>query len=161
MLLLVVACAGDPVHDEAVAALGSERRGVREGPNHRPGQPCRTCHGGQGPGDPEFVIAGTVFLARDLREPLSGSRIEVTDATGAVRGTTSNEVGNFYIGRDSWSPVFPVTVLLRDPRTEENGVKKMETPMQRNGDCASCHYGEDNQPGHMPPVFLRTKAKTP
>src|SRR5207249_3431097 len=38
-----IAC-GDPVHDDAVAALGPEAPGVRPGPTPRPGQPGLTCH---------------------------------------------------------------------------------------------------------------------
>ena len=53
---LVWAC-GDPVHDARVAALGDERPGVPAGPNHRPGQPCLACHGGDGPSDVELAVA--------------------------------------------------------------------------------------------------------
>ena len=102
----------DPVHSDAVDALGPERTGVRTGPTHRPGQPCLTCHGGHGPGSPEFSIAGTVYSARAVQEPLSGVTVMLEDATKATRSVVSNEVGNFYIAIDSWSPTFPVFVTM-------------------------------------------------
>ena len=148
----------DPVHSDDVAALGPERRGVLPGPNHRPGQNCLTCHGGKGPGSPEFSIAGTIYSARGVLEPLSDVTVALQDATGATRDVVSNEVGNFYITTASWSPTYPVLVALRDRRADENGVKEMVTPVGRNGGCAFCHYGADEEPTHMPPVFLRLKA---
>ena len=156
-LLLLVTCA-DPVHSDAVDALGEERRGVRPGPTHRPGQPCLVCHGGQGPGSPDFSVAGTVYAARGVLEPLAGTTVVIEDANHDVRRATSNEVGNFYIAAQTWSPVFPLTTKLDDPRADVDGEKPMLTPLPRTGDCASCHYGADNEPTHMPPVFLRSKA---
>ena len=84
--MLFAACF-DPVHDDAVEALGPEKRGVRPGPNHRPGQPCLTCHGDQGPAEPEFALAGTIYLARGVLEPVSGVSVHLTDAVGSVRET--------------------------------------------------------------------------
>lgn len=148
----------DPVHADAVAALGPERPGVRTGPTHRPGQHCLTCHGDQGPASPQFSIAGTIYSARGVLEPLSGVEIALADATGATRTAQSNEVGNFYIAASTWAPTFPVSVALQDPRADLGGVKEMQTLIGRNGGCAFCHYGADNEPTHMPPVFLRLKA---
>ena len=51
----------DPVHDQEVAALGGEAPGVSPGPTHRPGQPCNVCHGGVGPANLRFSVAGTVY----------------------------------------------------------------------------------------------------
>jgi hypothetical protein len=157
LLSILVACV-DPVHDDAVEALGPERRGVREGPNHRPGQPCLTCHGGEGPASPEFSVAGTIYLARGVLEPVSGVTVHLVDATGATRDPRSNEVGNFYIGRSDWSPIYPVTVTLVDPRAEVNGEKKMETLLRRSAGCADCHRGAEGAPDRMPAVYLREKA---
>lgn len=148
----------DPVHEAEVDALGPERRGVRPGASHRPGQNCRVCHGGEGPGEPEFVIAGTVYTARNVLEPLRGTEIVVQDATGETHTAVSNEVGNFYISTTSWTPVFPLSVSLVDARADEAGTKKMVTTIGRNGACALCHYGNDDEPTHEPPVYLRAKA---
>ena len=60
LLVLLLSC--DPVHDDAVSALGGETPGIPRGPLHRPGQPCLVCHDGAS-GDPAaFSMAGTVFL---------------------------------------------------------------------------------------------------
>jgi hypothetical protein len=89
---------------------------------------------------------------------LSGVTVVLEDATKAQRTVVSNEVGNFYVAKSTWSPVFPVYVTLEDSRADKNGVQVMQTPIGRNGSCATCHYGADNEPTHMPPVFLRLKA---
>jgi hypothetical protein len=157
--VFVVAACVDPVHDDAVEALGPERRGVRPGPNHRPGQPCLTCHGAAGPAEPEFSVAGTVYLARGVLEPVSAVTVHLEDATGATRDPRSNEVGNFYVGRTDWAPVFPVKVTLRDPRADTaNGEKKMETLIRESASCADCHRGADGAADHVPAVYLREKA---
>ncbi len=148
----------DPVHAREVDALGPERTGVRPGPNHRPGQNCLTCHGGNGPASPDFSIAGTVYSAFGVLEPLAGVAIVLEDANHEPRSVSSNEVGNFYMTTTSWSPTFPVNVLLQDRRADAHGVKAMVTPIGRTGGCAFCHYGAVDEPTHMPPVYLRQKA---
>jgi len=148
----------DPVHSDEVDALGPERHGVLPGPNHRPGQNCLTCHGGRGPGSPEFSIAGTIYSARGVLEPLASVTVSLQDASGATRDAVSNEVGNFYVTSASWSPIYPVQVALHDRRADEMGVKEMVTPIGSNGGCTFCHYGADGELTHMPPVFLRLKA---
>ena len=65
----VFAC-GDPTHDRAVEVLGGEAPGVPEGPLHRPGQPCVTCHGDSGPASGEFSLAGTVYALLIASEPV-------------------------------------------------------------------------------------------
>ena len=162
LLVMVGACGSascfDPVHAADVDALGPERRGVRPGPNHRPGQNCLTCHGGEGPASPDFSIAGTVYSAVGVAEPIADVTVLLVDANGSTWSDTSNEVGNFYVTTTSWSPTFPVSVQLRDRRADQNGVMPMVTPVGRNGGCAFCHYGAVDDPTHMPPVYLRQKA---
>lgn len=142
----------DPAHDAAVDALGGEAAGVRRGPTHRPGQPCLTCHGGSGPGEPDMVVGGTIHAARGGSAPLEGVTITLTDATGAQRSSVSNAVGNFYVFASEWSPVFPLSVTLSygDERAE------MTTPIGRDGSCASCHRGAGDR-FHMPAVFMRSQ----
>jgi hypothetical protein len=142
----------DPQHTDEVNAQGPEVNGVGPGPTHRPGQYCRACHAGSGPGKGEFSIAGTVYAVRDGAETQQGVKVILTDATGEVKQTVSNEAGNFYLLIGQWAPVFPVRVLLDD------GVntKEMITTIGRNGSCAFCHYGADNEPSHMPRVFLKS-----
>jgi len=147
----------DPEHKDEVNALGGETNGVRTGPLHRPGQPCRVCHGGSGPGKPEFSIAGTIYANRDKGTPKPGVSVTITDVTGDHRTLTSNEAGNFYMSIDQWSPTFPVNVNLAfDGLTpaELKSQLQMQTPIGRNGGCGFCHYGADGEPSHMPPVFL-------
>jgi hypothetical protein len=157
-MLLFAACV-DPVHEDAVSALGPEKRGVRPGPNHRPGQPCVTCHGKQGPGEPEFAIAGTVYLARGVLEPVSGVTVHLEDANHDKRDPQTNEVGNFFVGKTDWQPVYPITVELRDPRTDgRDGVRPMQTAVRAEGSCADCHSGAAGAPDQMPAVYLQEKA---
>jgi hypothetical protein len=108
----VVGACGDPVHGAEVDALGPEAAGVPRGPTQRPGQPCLTCHGGLGPGDPTFVTAGTVYVlayaAGLAKTPLVGGTVQLVDANGSTFAATTNSVGSFYVTTDQWSPVFPL-----------------------------------------------------
>lgn len=142
----------DPVHADAVAALGGEVHGVRPGPEHRPGQPCLTCHGGDGPGEPEMSIGGTVYDVRAGTEGMGDVTVIITDAKGDERELTSNSVGNFYMWKSEWDPAFPLTVSIAGDGTKA----AMKTTVGRNGGCASCHRG-DGDPRHMPGVYLRAK----
>ena len=143
----------DPVHSDDVAALGNERTGVAPGPTHRPGQPCRVCHGGTGPGKPEFIIAGTVYLKRGNGLPAQGVDVVISDGNkNELRRLRSNEVGNFYVSTDDWKPgpTFPLFSRLEYGGT----VKEMQTAIGRRGDCSFCHYGADGEKTHMPPLYL-------
>ncbi len=144
----------DPQHADEVNALGGEVNGVGTGPTHRPGQPCRACHGGVGPGKPEFSIAGTVYANRDNTVPKPDVNVVLKDTTGDSRTLRTNEVGNFYISIGEWSPTFPVSVTLSFPGVDPAKQTQMQTVIGRNGACAFCHYGADNDPTHMPPVYL-------
>ena len=141
---LLLSC-GDPLHNARVDALGDEKGGVSPGPTHRPGQPCLTCHGGIGPADVEFSVAGTIFQSSDPASPgLTGGTVTVYDATEALDGgtphtATTNSVGNFYIRRDQWSP----TYALHDISVSYPGVDtptQMQGTVGRDGSCATCHY---------------------
>ena len=145
----------DPEHKDEVNALGGETNGVGPGPFHRPGQPCRVCHGGSGPGKPEFSIAGTVYAQRDVGQAKPGVMVTITDVTGAAKTFTANQAGNFYVSIDEWSPTFPVNVTLAYPGLDPATQVQMQSPIGRNGGCAFCHYGADNEKTHMPPVYLQ------
>jgi hypothetical protein len=149
----------DPVHSRAVEELGDEKPSVPEGPLHRPGQPCMTCHGGDGPGEPDYAFAGTIYAVRNGATPLAGVTVTLTDASGVTKTLSSNEAGNFFLEKELWESVkLPVFVEL------SNGtkVKPMKTRIGRNGGCAFCHYSNvlddptkgDNDRTHMPPVYL-------
>ena len=91
LALALIGMAGcDPVHDDAIAALGPETPGVRRGPLHRPGQPCLLCHDGA-LGDPqEFAVAGTVFQRPGNLMPVAEANVELVDSTRLV-GRASDE----------------------------------------------------------------------
>jgi hypothetical protein len=128
-------CGTDPTIGAVVDRLGPEQPGVPQGPEHRPGQPCVTCHHGSGPGDPAFSLAGTVYVDRDSASALEGASVEFVDAREQRRVATSNCAGNFYIEADDWQPEFPVWVEVRFGAL----AIAMETPIQRDGACATCH----------------------
>ena len=153
VVTLVLAAASacyDPVHLDAVASLGEEVAGVPRGPTHRAGQPCTTCHGGDGPGDPEFAVAGTIYAVRGGTQPFEGAVVTIVDAAGQTRTVRSNQVGNFYIERSQWSPVFPLHVEV-----EGGGARRvMVTTIGRDGGCGSCHRGGGDS-SFVPGVYLR------
>jgi len=124
---------GDPVRDDAIAALGGEAPGVRHGPLHRPGQPCTLCHDGRTAG--AFSLAGTVFRTADSRTPLVGATVQITDATSAKRLIATNAAGNFFVTPDDWSPTFPLWVTLE----YRGDCLDMKTQVFRDTACASCH----------------------
>ncbi|MDB4935552.1 MAG: hypothetical protein JWP87_2524 [Labilithrix sp.] len=143
----------DPVHDAQVDALGPEAPGVPRGPNHRPGRPCLTCHGGQGPSDVELSVAGTIYqTAAPDSPPLEGATVTIFDATqdadgGAPRTFRTNAAGNFYARRAEWSPVYP----LHDISISAPGVDTptlMHTTVGRDGSCATCHFDPRGQGSH-------------
>ena len=142
----------DPVHLDAVAALGPETPGITPGPEHRAGQPCSTCHGGSGPAETELSIGGTLYRVRGEKEPLPDGEVIVTDARGESRRTRSNAAGNFFLMKSEWSPVFPLRVAI-----EAEGIRReMVSTIGRDGGCATCHR-ESGDRAFMPSVFLRDK----
>jgi len=152
----------DPVHTDDVAALGGEVSGVREGPTHRPGQPCLVCHGGKGPGSPEFEIAGTIYEYRDVPSGgVEGVEVRISDSSNPPNTVTlqSNRAGNFYLEKDRASLYYPLFVELNDSRIVDvpAGVKTMVTPIGRDAACAFCHVNNINpadRTTHMPHVYL-------
>ena len=153
LTLLLLAC--DPVHDDAVSALGGEAPGVRKGPLHRPGQPCILCHDGA-IGDPQrFTVAGTVFQTSGSKAAAVGATVTVTDANGSAIQVQTNAAGNFYLTPHQYDPVVPMQVVV----TDSSGVStKMQTVVAgnlavepNNGSCASCHFDPPGptSPGHV------------
>jgi hypothetical protein len=150
-VLSAVACR-DPVHDDAVDALGPETAGVEQGPLHRPGQPCTVCHGGQGPGDPTFDLAGTVYQLADSAAPAAGAIVHVVDAQGRKRSSGTNAVGTFFWEEGDLGLDFPLWTSI-----EWCGrIVEMKTPIFRERSCAACHSGPSAS--SVPQVFF---AKTP
>lgn len=148
--MVCVSC-GDPTHDRAVAALGGEAPGVPEGPLHRPGQPCVTCHGESGPAAGEFSVAGTVYVVLRETEPAPNVKVQIKDITGAERFVTTNQAGNFYVRSDEWRPVYPLQTSI----SFLNLTKQMSTHIARAASCADCHV---HPPGRLSPghIYLAT-----
>lgn len=140
---------GDPTIDSVIDGLGPEQRGVPQGPTHRPGQPCVTCHQGAGPGEPSFSLGGTVYQDDAQLLPLQGASVELADAEGRVFSTLTNCAGNFYVEADDWQPTFPVWVQVR----LGDLVTDMETPIYRERSCATCHAAVPS-PELTLPVYL-------
>jgi len=181
--LATLACS-DPTHDAAVAMLGPEATGVDPGPLHRPGQPCLVCHGGEGPASATFVTAGTVYVnpytaGTTVYAPQFPGSVHLVDATGSAFSASTNEVGNFYVAPDEWSPMFPLGGLSQDSGipasgcisalsgatayageigvagTADGGCAPVPTPMtttiDRGGAFASCAYCHFDPPGPSSP----------
>jgi hypothetical protein len=128
-----VAC--DPVHDDAIAALGGESPGVRKGPLHRPGQPCTTCHDGALGSPPKFSVAGTVYVDEQGRSAASGAVVRLADATGATHQVTTNAAGNFYVQPAEFTPSYPMKVTVTYGAIDV----VMTSEVGRAGSCADCH----------------------
>lgn len=128
----------DPVHDQAVERLGAEPP-IGPGALHRPGQPCGTCHGASGPAETDFSVAGTIFAGPGSLVGVEGALVELIDAAGtsppAASGVVTNCVGNFWVRRSSWNPVFPVRVVVSRGETH----RPMNSEIGRAASCADCH----------------------
>jgi hypothetical protein len=144
--LLSVACA-DPVHDAAVDALGPEAPGVPKGPTHRPGQPCLTCHGGEGPSSLVMAFGGTVYAHATGTAPAVGATVRVAAADQRTFETSTNAAGNFWIPERLFSPIFPANTSV----TLGQVSRIMRTTMRLDGSCNGCHAGTESagSPGHV------------
>lgn len=155
LVVLALALAGascfDPVHADRVDALGPEKDGVRPGPDHRPGQPCNTCHGGNGPGSPEFSVAGTVYTTPDATEAAQGVRITITASDGSTITLVSNSVGNFYATKEEWYGPFPMKVQVDGAKTQ------MTTRIGGQAGCGFCHRNPADV-DHVPAIYLNPAA---
>jgi hypothetical protein len=150
LVLLVAASAGscDPVHDDAVAALGGETPGIPPGPLHRAGQPCLVCHDGASGDPPAFSMAGTVFMDANALAPLVGGVVTLEGADGSTRAVITNAAGNFYLSPTDYLPDYPVHVTS----VASGGVSVlMHSHIGGNGSCAGCHADPagPGSPGHV------------
>jgi hypothetical protein len=156
LLFLVIAACVDPVHDEEVDAEGPEVAGVEEGPLHRPGSPCTTCHGERGPGEPEISVGGTVFLAWNSDAGANGATVTVTDARDAGVTLTTNEVGNFFATKGDYDPVYPLRVKIEF----EGQSEEMKTLVRRDGGCGRCHRSNGDS-SHTLRIYVPGRGPTP
>ena len=135
LLLVVPASCADPVHDDDVKALGGETPGVPPGPLHRPGQPCLTCHGGDGPAGSEFSVAGTVYLLQDQDVAAPNAVVTIEDVNGVAGSAVTNMAGSFWVNADTWRPTYPLKVSLKYLTL----TARMNGAIGRAGSCADCH----------------------
>lgn len=133
---------------EQLAALGPEDPAVLPGPLHRPGQACLLCHSSSGSA-PRFTVAGTVYQDPGARRPIGGVEVRLIDAARRRFVAYTNCAGNFYVSPQEFEPVLPLWVSLSG-----HGLSiDMESPMNKNGDCAICHQAAKN-PSSAGPVYL-------
>jgi hypothetical protein len=133
ILLVSVAACTDPVREQAIAALGGEAPGVEPGALHRPGQPCLVCHDG---GEVSaFSVAGTVYARAAGTVPVAKVTVELLDADARLWKAVTNCAGNFFVRPEQFQPRYPlwVTLAVGEERLD------MESPVFRDGSCASCH----------------------
>jgi len=163
LAVLAVACAAsistacvDETHDEEVAALGPEQAGVPPGPDHRPGQPCITCHGGSGPAKTQFSVGGTVYEIEGQTMPAVGASVTIEDIDGHLWTVSTNSVGNFFVLLSDFAPHYPTQPTV----TPANGPAiSMATHVSRDGSCADCHANPAG-PTSAGPVYAQ-RAMTP
>lgn len=146
----IAACA-DATHDEQVKALGGEAAGVAPGPEHRPGQPCLVCHGGEGPASSSFSVAGTVYALFKETAPAVGATVQIEDINGAVFLSPTNAAGNFYVSTSQWQPTYPIQMQVSLMAASN----QMLTHVGREGSCAACHQATPG-PSSPGPVYVAT-----
>lgn len=137
----------DPLRQEAIADLGDEVSGVAPGPLHRQGQPCLTCH--DGAISTPFSLAGTIYLRSDGAQPASSAIVSLANGLGEKYHIATNCAGNFFVRPGDFDAVWPVWV-----RIEHDGwAQEMESPINANGSCASCH-APTTSPKSAGPIFV-------
>jgi hypothetical protein len=162
---LAAACTTDPVHSNAVNALGPEVDGIPQGEYHRAGQPCLTCHGPDGPANKQFTMAGTVFYGPAATAPpvgIGGVTVTLEDDTGSENSTAvTNCVGNFYLTADDWPghPQFPVLVTIAAGQGSSLQSQSMQSHVGRTGSCADCHMYPTTNNYYMTPGFVHLNAQ--
>jgi hypothetical protein len=127
----------DPVKTDAIDALAGNAPGVRNGPLHRPGEPCLLCHDGDLGDPPAFSVAGTVFEEPNGMVGEDDATVLLTDSAGTMYMATTNTAGNFYVTPSQWSPVFPLTQV--GVVSTAGTMVTMHSEVGRSGACATCH----------------------
>jgi hypothetical protein len=147
---LALGC-GDPVHDDAVRALGPEDPAVPPGPLHRPGQPCLACHGAEGPASLRLTLGGTVYDTNAGTTPAVNAYVQTEDIGGNYWTVQTNAAGNFFVEAAHFEPAYPIrmTVVSSDMSVSQ----QMSTYSARDGSCADCHAAPAG-PRSPGPVYL-------
>jgi hypothetical protein len=93
-------------------------------------------------------VGGTIFAApADAPIPVGEAKITVIDAAGESRTVKSNCIGNFWITTEQWQPLFPLRAELTCAFANGTGSTRtlMISRISRDGSCAGCHVGVQNQ----------------
>lgn len=139
----------DPVRDAEAAALGPEQPGIPRGPLHRSGQPCLVCHADGGRASPSFAMAGTVFADADTAVPINQATVVLQDSAGHTQIVATNCAGNFMLQPDELTLQYPIWATVQGAGQTID----MESPIYREGSCASCH-SDPRGPASAGHVFL-------
>jgi hypothetical protein len=170
-LLMLAACTSDPVLESRTAALGSEDPAVPVGEDHRPGQPCVTCHQPSGASDRHFALAGTVLWGPVKLQGVAGARVEILDARPGPlppRVVTTNCAGNFFIDASD-DLTFPLRVRVvakgktRDMRVPSFAsgpapdATRASAPLRRPARCCSSAKKKKRRPPTCPLRSVRNE----
>lgn len=146
LALLAPGCIGtspEQARADELYAMGADDDGDED---HNPGFPCTDCHGPiEGP---SFELAGTIYRtplpdpgASGQHRGEGGIEVHVRDARGVEHVAITNRAGNFMFGDgDEGSTrvealTFPLEVWVRRDGIEQ----RMETLIQRERSCSTCH----------------------
>lgn len=152
-IALLSACGLDPVHDDAVSALGPEAANIPQGEYHRAGQACVVCHGSEGPAKAQFSIAGTVFYGPANGQPPANTStpigvgnvvVQLEDDAQSKFQVTTNCVGNFWVSPQQWNPQFPVLVTIQGAPKGTTLQASMVSHIGRDPSCGGCHQYPTN-----------------
>ena len=154
-------CSLDPVHDGEVKALGPEDPGIPIGQYHRAGQPCTVCHGGEGPANMVFQLAGTIYYQPyNVAMPqnpvgVDQAYVRIKDDDGNNHCFVTNCMGNFFVTPDAFGQKglkFPFLVSAQKVTgTQSGGVSSMVGHIGRESSCSNCHRDPPyfDSPGHV------------
>lgn len=151
------ACSTDPVHDDAVSALGPEAANIPKGQYHRAGQPCVVCHGPEGPANTQFSIAGTVFFGpANNAAPVGVGNVTVQleDDSQSKFSVTTNCVGNFWVKPSDWNPAFPVLASIAGNPQGTMLQQTMVSHIGRDPSCGDCHQYPTNLNYYQTPGLI-------
>lgn len=137
----------DPLHTNAVNALGPEAANIPQGQYHRAGQPCGVCHGAEGPANTQFALAGTVFFGPgSTSNPVGVGNVTIQflDDAQSMFSVQTNCVGNFWVSPSDWTPQFPVLVSIAGAPQGTTLTATMQSHIGRDPSCGNCHQYPTN-----------------
>ena len=162
-------CSLDPVHDGEVKALGGEDPNIPQGQYHRAGQPCTVCHGGEGPANTVFSLAGTIYYqSYDQANPtvpvgVDQAFVRIIDGEAAHHCFVTNCMGNFYATPDEFGNKglkFPLLVSVQKVNGKNAQPVAMVGHIGRESSCSNCHKDPSffDSPGH---IYVNQNPPTP